>query len=63
MTLLSLVIALKTPLSGAFTAFDANPCPTGLIASRQTYPSGMSCPSDACSKGFAKVCKGGLNEL
>lgn len=63
MTLLSLVIALKTPLSGAFTAFDANLCPTGLIASRQTYPSGMSCPSDACLKVLTKFCKGVLNGL
>jgi hypothetical protein len=63
MTLLSLVIALKTPLSGAFTAFDANSCPTGLNASRQTYPSGVSRPSDGVLKVIAKFCKVYLNGL
>ena len=63
MKLLSLVIALKTPLSGAFTVFDTNPCSTGLNASRQTYPSGMSCPSDASLKVVTKFCKGDLNGL
>lgn len=63
MKLLSLVIALKTPLSGAFTAFDANSCSTGLNASRQTYPSGVSRPSDAVLKTFRVFSKGVLNGL